>query len=174
MASSSPQKRASGPISFQAVLERSAGPVGMLHILRFPYSVHDLFGTRGYFRVIGSVNGVPVQRTLQPNGDGTHYLIINKRMRSEAGIEEGEEVTVVIEPDGEPEELELPEELAVVLDMDEDARARYERQTPATRRSMIQWIDSAKRPETRERRAVDLLGRLQSKDLIFGGSKGKE
>ncbi len=160
-------------VAFEGVLERSVGPVGNIHIIRFPHSVPEMFGTRGHVRVKGRLNGVEMERSLIPAGDGTHYLIINQELRRLARAVEGSMLEVELERT-EHRDLDLPEELEAVLELDEAARDRYWRQSDATRRDMIIWISQAKRQETRERRALDLLSRLQSPELIFGGRKGKE
>ncbi len=51
------------------------------------------------------------------------------------------------------EALELPDELAAALDAVTGARARFDGLTPSTRKQLIYQVDSAKRPETRQKRA---------------------
>jgi hypothetical protein len=124
--------------------------------------------------MVGTLNGVPVERALIPEGDGTHYLIVNETMRRRARIRLGSMVTVELQRRENLEEPEIPEELDAALDLDAAARERYARQTLSTRRGIVSWVGSAKRPETRQQRAAEILRRLQSKEFIFGGHKGKE
>ncbi|ORY68388.1 uncharacterized protein BCR38DRAFT_334522 [Pseudomassariella vexata] len=51
----------------------------------------------------------------------------------------------------------LSEEFKVRLETDEGAAAYVEGRTPGYRRQVFDWIMSAKRPETRERRLVELI-----------------
>ncbi|MGY6655731.1 YdeI/OmpD-associated family protein [Amycolatopsis sp. TRM77291] len=51
-------------------------------------------------------------------------------------------------PDGEG----VPEDLRARLDADEAARTHFERFPPSSKRLILEWILTAKKPETRERR----------------------
>jgi uncharacterized protein YdeI (YjbR/CyaY-like superfamily) len=52
--------------------------------------------------------------------------------------------------------------MAARLDADAVARARWEAEQPSFRRGAAQWVGSAKRPETRERRFGELLNALRA------------
>jgi hypothetical protein len=54
-------------------------------------------------------------------------------------------------------EAVVPAELAKGLAGDKRAAAAFEKMTPGCRREYCQWIDEAKRPETREKRAATAL-----------------
>ncbi|MBB5855463.1 YdeI family protein [Amycolatopsis umgeniensis] len=53
-------------------------------------------------------------------------------------------------PDGEG----VPEDLRARLDADDSARAHFEKFPPSSKRLILEWILTAKKPETRERRIV--------------------
>ncbi len=55
----------------------------------------------------------------------------------------------------EVENLVEPDDLAVALDSSPDARRHWDAFPPSTRRGILEWILSAKRPETRARRIAD-------------------
>jgi uncharacterized protein YdeI (YjbR/CyaY-like superfamily) len=46
----------------------------------------------------------------------------------------------------------MPPELQALLDADGTARSHFERFPPSTRRLILEWIATAKKPETRQRR----------------------
>ena len=59
----------------------------------------------------------------------------------------------------EVERLEVPEDLARALADAPDARRRFDRFPPSSRRGILEWIKSAKRPATRARRIAETAAR---------------
>ena len=55
----------------------------------------------------------------------------------------------------EVERLEIPDDLAAALDATPEARHRFERFPPSSRRGILEWIKSAKRPATRAGRVAE-------------------
>src|SRR5258707_754764 len=66
--------------SFEAVLEHSGNSLNWI-IIRIPFSVAKIWGTRGQTRVRGAINGFAFRTSLFPTGKGTHYMIVNKGMQ---------------------------------------------------------------------------------------------
>lgn len=54
----------------------------------------EFFGTKGYVKVRGTVDGYPFETALMPMGDGTHMFPIKAQVRSAIGKDAGDEVTV--------------------------------------------------------------------------------
>ena len=46
-----------------------------------------------------------------PKGDGSHYMIVNKSVQGQAGVERGDTVTVVLGRDEASRTVEVPEAL---------------------------------------------------------------
>ncbi|HEY1526273.1 MAG TPA: DUF1905 domain-containing protein [Candidatus Angelobacter sp.] len=67
--------------TFAAVLERTADRLRWV-IARIPFDATILWGKRGQLRIKGEINGFAFSSTLFPAGDGTHFLIVNKKMLS--------------------------------------------------------------------------------------------
>lgn len=158
---------------FQAVVERTYGPaVSHFHVM-FPHSVEDEFGTRGTVRVICRIGGQEYYRALIPSGNGTHFLILNQEMRRTVGANLGSTVSIEVVKDPDPDRLIIPEEIEAALEMEPRAADVFNSLTVGTRRGMCLWVDSGKRPETRANRAAELLRRLLSGTVEFGGRKVK-
>jgi uncharacterized protein YdeI (YjbR/CyaY-like superfamily) len=51
-----------------------------------------------------------------------------------------------------PETSAVPDDLRVLLDGDEAARGNFEKFPPSSKRLILEWIATAKKPETRQRR----------------------
>ena len=81
------------------------------------------------------------------------------------GARLGGTVTVVLQPDPDPDSIDLGEELTVVLEQDEQAAARFDSMSPGRRRSLAYYVTSAKRVDTRIRRALDLAHKLKTRTL---------
>ena len=55
-----------------------------------------------------------------------------------------------------------PGDLAAALDSDPTALAAYRKLPPSHRREYLEWVDEAKRPETRRRRIEKTVRMLQA------------
>lgn len=108
--------------------------------------------TRGMTTIKGTINGYPFRATLEPDGQRSHWLKVNRKMCEAAGAEVGDVVTLEIMSVGEEPEPGVPADLRTALAAAPKAQALWSDITPIARRDWIHWITSAKRPETRARR----------------------
>lgn len=136
---------------FQARLERPAG-VGTWSYVRIPFSVQETFGAKGRVPVKGTVNGAPFRSSLMPQGDGSHFLVVNKTLQKAANATQGDVIPVVVERDTAPRILEVPEDLSQALNARSEASECFARMPYSHQKEYVEWISSAKRPETRIRR----------------------
>jgi Bacteriocin-protection, YdeI or OmpD-Associated/Domain of unknown function (DUF1905) len=141
---------------FEARLTKSEG-TGTYVVV--PLDVPALFGSRRP-PVSGTVNGFSFRTTLAPYGDDW-YLGFNSKVREEAGIAAGETVVVELERDDEPREVEVPPDLAEALAGDDAARKTFEGFSYSHRKQYVDWIEEAKREETRLRRIEKAVGLLR-------------
>ena len=141
-------------IRFRATLFRPAATakVGSWALLTLPKTASAKLPSRGMTTVEGTINGFPFRAALEPDGQGSHWLRVNRTMREAAGADAGDVVTMEIVPAGEEPEPRVPADLRKALATAPKARALWSDITPIARRDWIRWIDSAKRPETRTRR----------------------
>jgi hypothetical protein len=122
-----------------------------------PLDVPAVFG-RARPPVRGTINGSPLRSTIAKYGDD-YFLVINRKVREAAGVAAGETVDIELELDTKPRIVRVPKDLAGALD--EDTRAACDRMSYTHRREYVEWIEEAKREETRHRRiakAVELIG----------------
>ena len=82
-------------------------------------------------------------------------------MRTAAGIEVGSSVTVVLERDDAPREVDVPEALARALGRNKSAKAAFDKLAFTHRKEYAQWIAEAKRDDTRERRVAKAIEMLR-------------
>src|SRR5262249_54808556 len=67
--------------SFTATLERGAGALKWV-IIHVPFDIGKAWGVRGQLRVKGEINGFAFRTSLFPDGDGGHYMCVNKTMQT--------------------------------------------------------------------------------------------
>jgi len=153
--------RQTGNIPFKAKLLRPANPKGAAWtFLVLPSSASAKLPTRSMVTVEGSFGGEPFQATLEPDGEGSHWLKVDKALREQAGVAAGDTVAIEIAPLAEEPEPKVPVDLRKALATQPAAKATWADITPVARRDWIHWITSGKKAETRVKRidvAIDKL-----------------
>jgi hypothetical protein len=141
-------------IRFKAKLLRPAEPPksGSWTFLILPKDASAKLPTRGMTTVEGSINRHPFRATLEPDGQKSHWLKVNKKMCEASGAKVGDVVSLEIVSVGKEREPRVPVDLREALATAPTARAVWSDVTPIARRDWIHWITSAKRSETRARR----------------------
>lgn len=146
------------PFFFRAVLE-AGGPSFMpTQLLVVPDAVWQALGGRATKRVVATLNGHPERLGLLPQTGGGRYLLLRKTLCQRLGLAVGQEVSVSLAPDPEPDYVDLPDELAEALAAWPEAA--FYAYNGAMRRAMARKVADAKRPETRARYAVEITERL--------------
>src|SRR2546421_4118319 len=130
--------------------------------------------SRSMTSVEGTFNGLAFRATLEPDGEGGHWLKVDRKMREKAGAEAGEVVTLEIAPVAEEPEPRVPADLRKALAAaPPGTRTVWLDITPLARRDWIHWIVSAKQAETRARRirtACDMLAKGKRRPCCFDRS----
>ncbi len=116
-------------------------------------------------RVDGMLEGQPFSRSLQGSTTDTLHVRFGRTVLKDIGKAVGDWVEVELWPDRDPNHVDLPDELTAALDADDKARDRFEAMTPGKRRSLCYHVTSAKRSETRVKRAAELAHKLSSYTL---------
>ncbi|HYX85569.1 MAG TPA: YdeI/OmpD-associated family protein [Gaiellales bacterium] len=129
---------------FEATLEEP-------HRVEVPFDVRAVFG-RARAPVRGTINGHPFRTTVAVYS-GRYYLGFRREIREAAGIAARRAVTIELELDDKPREVDVPSDLAAVLDEDAAAKAAFDRLSFTHRREYAEWVGGAKREETRRARA---------------------
>ena len=127
---------------------------------RVPREVVEALGKGKRPPVIVTINGYSYRNTVAVYGD--EYLIgVAQEHRAPAGVKPGDVMEVDLELDTAPREVVVPAALADALTADPDARAAFDRLAYTHRKEFAQWIDEAKRDDTRQRRVVQALQMLR-------------
>ena len=128
--------------------------------LVLPKSASAKLPSRGMTAIEGTINGFAFQATLEPDGQKSHWLKVDRKLREAAGAGAGDIVTLEIAPAGKETEPEVPTDLRKALAAAPKARALWSDITPNARRDWIHWITSAKQSETRARRIKNACSML--------------
>ncbi len=92
---------------------------------------------------------------------GGQFLVgVSAENRKAAVVAAGDEVEVDIELDTEPREVVVPADLAAALAADKAAQARFDKLSFSHQRQHVEAIESAKAPETRQRRIDKAIEKL--------------
>jgi len=147
--------------TFKAILEPDGTPLNWV-IVRIPFDVAEVWGTRGRMRVRGEINGFPFHTSLFPACEGKHYLLVNKQMQKGAGAGVGTMARFRLEPDAEERMIDVPEELQRAMSEDRSLRRWFDRLTYSMRKYLTNQVTAAKTAGARKRRAGRIAEQLLS------------
>ncbi len=160
-------------VKFKAKLHRPAGRSVSWTFLRLPKAASSKLPTRSMVSVEGALNGAELQATLEPDGQGSHWLKVDRKLREAAGVKAGDTVALNIAPMEEEPEPKVPADILRALKASAKARATWTDITPVARRDWIYWITSGKKAETRTKRiatACDMLAKGKRRACCFDRS----
>lgn len=150
-------------VRFNAKLHRPAdAPTSAWTFLVLPSDASGKLPSRGMVSVSGTINGFPFRATLEPDGKKSHWLKVNRKMSDGARAAAGDTVAIELVPLAKEPEPRLPADLRKALTAAPEALAQWNRLTPVARRDWIQWLVSAKLPETRARRVRSSCSMLEA------------
>ncbi|MBD9480554.1 YdeI/OmpD-associated family protein [Pseudoxanthomonas sp. PXM02] len=164
----------SAPIRFSATLRRPAEPKGAAWtFLVLPKIASAKLPARSMTTVEGTFAGQPFRATLEPDGEGSHWLKVEKALREAAGVAAGDTVELAIAPVKEEPEPTVPPDIRKALTAAPEAKAIWSSLTPVARRDWIHWMTSGKKAETRVKRiasACDMLASGKRRACCFDRS----
>ncbi len=150
---------------FQAAIQRSDNGWGAFVI--FPHDTQAEFGTNGKVPVQTLFDGLAYTGSLMKWRTPYHFLAVPKAIREQLGKQPGDLIKVELWKDDAPRTVDLPEDFAKLLRA-EKLLADFEKLTVTRRKEYRNWITSAKREDTRQRRMMKAVALL--KDELNAGS----
>ena len=160
-------------IRFKATLHRPGGKDTGANwlFLKLPQEASDQLPSRSMQSVEGILGGKPLAVTLEPDGDGGHWLRLEPELRLSLGVNPGETVEVEVSPVTVEPEPKVPADFSEALEHSTDmAKVTWAAITPMARRDWIFWIVSGKKAETRVKRinvALDKLSKGNRRPCCF-------
>ena len=144
---------------FEAVIKKV--PDKDATFIEIPFDVEKEFGAKRV-KVKAKFDGVDYRGSIVNMGLGCHMIGITKAIRSQIGKCAGDNIFVELEKDEEVREIELPEDFKDELCKNEEALKFYNGLSYSAKRKYYQWITSAKKEATREKRIVEAVLKLES------------
>lgn len=159
-------------ITFEAKLCRPALG-GEWTFLRLPKCASEQLSARSQVSVEANMNGFEFVATLEPDGEGSHWLKVLPEWSLGAGAGAGQTVALNIRQTTVEPEPELPDDLRDALVESPIALAQWNSITTIARRDFIQWMTSGKKAETRQIRLnnmIDMLSKGKRRVCCFDRS----
>ena len=129
--------------------------------LILPKNASAKLPSRGMTAIEGTINGVPFQAVLEPDGQKSHWLKVDRKLSKAADADAGDVVTLEIAPAAKDPEPGVPADLKKALAAAAPkTRTTWSDITTNARRDWIHWISSAKQEETRARRIKNACSML--------------
>jgi hypothetical protein len=117
--------------------------------------------SRGLTAIEGTINGFPFEAVLEPDGQKSHWLKVDRKLSHAASAKAGDIITLEIAPAATDTEPEIPPDLRKALAAaGPKTKKLWSDITPNARRDWIFWITSAKQEETRARRIKNACSML--------------
>jgi hypothetical protein len=89
------------------------------------------------------------------------YVLVNQDIRSRYKLDEQHTFQVKIDRDHSEYGHEMPEELQVLMDQDEEGSAYFKSLTPGSQRMMVYTVTKVKNPESRMKKALAIIHHLK-------------
>ena len=149
-------------VRFRGVLEISRNRLWGAHI-RVPSASARKISEGSSRRVLCRLeDSLEYQTALMPSGNGSFVIRVNKKLRQRLRLEFGRPVDVVLTPDESRYGLPMPEELEVLLSQDPQGDRYFRALTLGRQRTLLHLVGSAKKVETRVKRAVAVVRHLKT------------
>ncbi len=141
--------------TFTVELERVQKTATMF---RVPFDLTEAFG-RARPPVKVTIRG-HTWRTTPGVYDGVGHVVVNRGVKAATGVDAGDRVRVRMDLDTEPRTVSIPADLDKALSANPAASRAFSKLSFTHRREYVEWVDEAKRPETRARRIAATVERV--------------
>jgi Bacteriocin-protection, YdeI or OmpD-Associated/Domain of unknown function (DUF1905) len=142
-------------------------------VLHLPAEASAKLPSRGQVMVKGTINDVPFQDALEPDGNGGHWLAVGPKLMASAHVSTDDSAELSIEATKDWPEPVIPKDLQKLLNDNADLQQFWAVVTPMARWEWIRWIGSTKQAATREHRlevAASKLRRGERRPCCFNRS----
>lgn len=131
--------------------------------IEFPYDVEKEFGVKGQVKVWVTFDGYEYRGSLAKMGHQCHILGITKKIRASINKQPGDTVHVILRKDDEPRTVDIPDDFKKAMEKNEEAKVFFDTLSFTNQKQYVQWITSAKKEETRNKRLQLSIDKLLNK-----------
>ncbi len=143
--------------SFKAVINSEGGGGAWVNV---PFDVEKTFGKKRV-PIRATIDGEAYRGSLVRMGGDCHMLLILKSIREKIRKQAGDKVSVTLQEDKAPRKVKAPADLQKALRLNPGAAGFFAKLSYSHQRESLQWIEGAKRAETRKRRIASLVTLLE-------------
>lgn len=143
-------------------------PLSFVHI---PTELSQQLPSRGMLIAEGTINQRPYLLPLEPDGNGSHFLILDYPLIQSINTEET--LNITLSPSSKWIEAEVPSDLKTAL-ISSQLELTWNRLSVKARWAWIRWIRATNNPATREKRistACDMLQKGKKRPCCFDHSQ---
>ena len=144
---------------FASRITKSSGKT----IIPIPFNPHEIWGAKQRHHITGSVNGYKYRGPISEK-KGKFFLSLGEAWCRDSGLSVGMQVDVTLAPEG-PQLDQLPADIMQALDAKPQARTFFVSLATFYRKGYLNWIERARRPETRQARINEMV------ELLVEGKK---
>ncbi|MBN1118476.1 MAG: DUF1905 domain-containing protein [Bacteroidales bacterium] len=130
---------------------------GYNYLVDVPSTATEYFNRHGNIPVHGRINGTEFIGTISPRKNKLFVLHLNAEIRKKTGLSVEDKADVFIEYDNVSREKETPLDLEQILREKDDNWEIYQNFTSARKRELINYIEDAKKAETRLKRIEKIV-----------------
>jgi hypothetical protein len=159
-------KTAASPLNFKAKLV-SRGPNGAWTYLQIPFNVPEILGRKGQVPVRATINGFTFRNSLMPRA-GAHILGVGKDILASAAATPGDTVQVELALDDAPRTVTVPADIAAALAKVPAQQQSFNALSYSHKKEYVDWIENAKKPETRLNRIEKMAEMLAARKTPKG------
>ena len=142
---------------FTVQLERVGTTATMFKV---PFDLKEAFG-RARPPVVVTIRGHAWRTTPGVYG-GVGHVVVNREVKAATGVDAPQRVQVTMELDTAPRRVTVPKDLRAALEDDATTKQAFSKMSYTHRREYVDWIEEAKRPETRARRVQATVDRVRA------------
>ncbi len=113
-----------------------------------PFDVEKEYGKKRV-KIIAKIESEIYQGSLVRMGSPDHLLLIRKDIREKIGKTVGDIVKVELQEDTVPRVITIPSDLLKLLDENPKEKAFFQLLSYTHQKEYVQWIEGAKKEETR-------------------------
>jgi bifunctional DNA-binding transcriptional regulator/antitoxin component of YhaV-PrlF toxin-antitoxin module len=133
------------------------------NVIYFPYSVKEVFNTNGKLPVKIIIDGHEFEHTLLPSKNG-HYLVYNEFIRRALQKKLGDSVHIILKKYEGKREVIIPAYISKVLE-ENFILNEFLNQPDYIKREQINFVELAKKEETKNNRLNALVIKMKSSDV---------
>jgi hypothetical protein len=136
------------------------GRIGILRSVIVPSAIVKALGGAMRIPVLARYGDEITRSTLAPAGGAKRRLVLQMNVLRPASLDAGDRIEISLEPATESHKQPLPIDLARALQFRPSATAELDRAAPSTWRIIIERLEQARTPETRQQRVEHIVERL--------------